>query len=90
MSDMVFNFDQVTPRMLVDFKNATGVSLLSMMGEDGSLNLGEASEECIAGIVWLSLRMSGHPDATFDDALDTPFVSIVGSEPQEPDPTNAS
>ena len=92
MSDkLTFDFDAVTPRMLLDFKDKTGQSLMGLIGTDGAMNLDDLSEEMIAGIIWLSLRMSGRHDATWDDALDTPFTALdFGEEPAALDPTSAS
>lgn len=86
---MTFDFDAVTPRMLVEFKRETGVELMSLVGE-GGLNMAAMPSEAIAGVVWLALRMSGKPDATFDEALDIPFSSLTFAEDPEPDPTHAS
>lgn len=94
MTDAVkFDLDQVTPRMLIEFKEHTGESLLSMVdGLDDEIDLTDVSEEVIAGFIWLGMRMSGNPDATFNDALDTPFTALDftddGDVPE--DPTNAS
>lgn len=87
---LTFDFDAVTPRMLIDFKDRAGVSLYALLSDDGTMNLAAMSEEATAGMVWLALRMSGRPDATWDDALDTPFSSLSFAEGGEPDPTNAS
>lgn len=89
MSDTLdFDFDQVTPRMLLDFKEKTGVPLFSVVDEKGDVNFSSMSEELVAGFVWLALRMSGHPDATWDDALDTPLARLgATTEDGEPDPT---
>ena len=84
-----FDFDAVTTRMLVDFKRETGVSLMSLV-TDGQFNLDNVPEEALAGMIWLALRMDGHPDATFDEALDTPFSSLEFSEGEAADPTPAS
>ena len=90
MSDsLTFDFDAVTPRMLIDFKAKTGHSLMGLVGADGNIDMANMDEELIAGFIWLSLRMSGRPDATWDDALDTPFTSLDFAEADEPDPTNA-
>lgn len=86
---LTFDFDAVTPRMLVDFKKQTGTSLMSLVEDDG-LDLSSLDEELIAGFIWLALRMSGQPDATWDQALDTPFTALEFAEDVEPDPTNAS
>lgn len=83
---LTFDFDAVTPRMLVDFKVATGVSLLSLVPDDGAFSLASVPEEAIAGIVWLALRMSGRPDATFDEALDTPFAALSLEDAASADP----
>lgn len=83
-----FDFDQVTPRMLLDFKKQTGTALMSLVDDKGDLNMADLSEEQIAGFVWLALRMSGTPDATWDEALDTPFTSLSFEE-DEADPTSA-
>lgn len=89
--DLTFDFDSVTPRMLLDFKRETGESLFSLV-EGGGVDLSALTEEAIAGFVWLALRMSGRPDATYDDALDTPFTSLnfADAGDAELDPTSAS
>lgn len=84
-----FDFDAVTTRMLVDFKRETGVSLMSLV-KDGQFDLENIPEEALAGMIWLAMRMDGHPDATFDEALDIPFSRLEFSEEEEPDPTPAS
>lgn len=90
MTDVVetlnFDMDAVTPRMLVDFKAKTGVSLMSFAAE-GGLDMGSMTEECIAGVIWLALRMGGKPDTTWDEALDTPFTSLAPAPEAEPDPS---
>lgn len=84
---LTFNVDAVTPRMLVDFKRETGVSLMSLVEENG-LKMDALSEECIAGVIWLALRMGGRPEATWDEALDTPFTALApGEAGEKPDPT---
>lgn len=92
MSDaLTFDFDAVTPRMMIDFKDKTGVPLMSVVGDDGTVDMSVMSEELVAGMVWLALRMSGRPEATWDDALDTPFSALSQpAEGAEPDPTPAS
>lgn len=85
-----FDFDAVTTRMLVDFKRETGVSLMSLVGDKGEIDLENVPEEALAGFIWLAMRMDGHPDATFDEALDVPFSRLEFSEETEADPTSAS
>ena len=89
MSDELdFDFDQVTPRMLLDFKTKTGVPLFSVVDEKGQVDLANMSEELVAGFMWLALRMSGRPEATWDEALDTPLARLgTPGEPETPDPT---
>lgn len=98
---LTFDFDAVTPRMLVDFKAKTGTSLMSLVNGDEDdadsepgeieFDLSKMDEELIAGFIWLALRMSGKPDATWDEALDTPFTSLdFVDEDGEPDPSSAS
>jgi hypothetical protein len=90
MSDeLVFNADAVTPRMLIDFKEKTGLSLFAIWEGDG-IELDKAEPEVIAAVIWLALRMSGQPEATWEQAVDTPFSSLSMGEPAAPDPTNAS
>lgn len=87
---LTFDFDAVTPRMLIDFKAKTGVALMSLVS-GGEFDMSVMSEEVVAGMIWLALRMGGKPDATWDEALDTPFTALnLGGEPVEPDPTTAS
>lgn len=87
---LTFDFDAVTPRMLVDFKAKTGTSLMSLV-EGDEFDLSKVDEEQMAGFIWLALRMSGQPDATWDEALDTPFTSLdFVDEDGEPDPSSAS
>lgn len=83
---LTFDFDAVTPRMLVDFKRETGVELMSLISETG-VDMSTMAAETIAGMIWLALRMSGKPDATFDDALDVPFSALAFAEEQPADPT---
>lgn len=89
--ELQFDFDQITTRMLIDFKEKTGTSLMSLIDDAGEIDMANMSEEMIAGCIWLALRMSDNPDATWDDALDMPFTALqfVGEE-DETDPTNAS
>lgn len=88
---LTFDFDAVTPRMMVEFKKKTGTSLMSLANAKGEMDLAKVSEEVIAGVVWLALRMSGHPDATYDEALDTPLSRLdLSGEGEAPDPTPAS
>lgn len=82
-----FDFDAVTPRMLLDFKEKTGVPLFSVVDEKGEVDFTNLSEEIVAGFMWLALRMSGHPDATWDEALDTPLARLDEIGEDEPDPT---
>jgi len=82
-----FDFDAVTPRMLLDFKEKTGVPLFSVVDEKGEVDFTNLSEEIVAGFMWLALRMSGHPDATWDEALDTPLARLGEIGEDEPDPT---
>jgi hypothetical protein len=87
---LTFDFDQVTPRMLIDFKAKTGVSLMGLMNEDGDLSVADLPEEAMAGLIWLSLRMSGAPDTTWDEALDTPFTRLEFADADgDVDPTSA-
>lgn len=90
-----FDFDAVTPRMLVDFKRETGIELMALV-VGGSLDIATMPAEATAGLVWLAMRMSGNPDATYEEALDTPFTALeMDTEPDpetdpETDPTPAS
>jgi hypothetical protein len=91
MSDLELDFDRVTPRMLIEFKERTGVALMSLAGEDGQFDLESLSGELVAGIIWISLRTGARPEATWEDALDTPLVSLMAtSEVAAEDPTSAS
>ena len=91
MAELTFDFDQVTTRMLVDFKDKTGTSLMALVDDDGEVDLTSLSEELIAGFIWLSMRMSGQPEATWDDALDVPIANVDFSDGEDDeDPTNAS
>lgn len=83
---LTFDFDAVTPRMLVEFKRETGVELMSFVSEAG-VDMATLPAEAIAGMVWLAMRMSGTPDATFEEALDVPFSSLSFAEEEQPDPT---
>lgn len=82
-----FDLDAVTPRMLIDFREATGVSLMALVDEELELDLKAIPEEAIGGVVWLALRMGGQPEATYEEALDTPFTRIVPAEVSDPDPS---
>ncbi len=92
MSDkLTFDFDAVTPRMMIEFRDKTGVSLLSLVGDDGKVDMAAMPDEALAGMIWLAMRMSGRSDATFDDALDTPFSAIeFADDGAGVDPTPAS
>lgn len=84
-----FDFDKVTPRMLVDFKEKTGTSLMALTaGGKQELDLASMDETTVAAFIWIALRMSGRPDATWDEALDTPFSEL--DLDVDEDPTNAS
>jgi hypothetical protein len=86
-----FDLGQVTGRMLIDFRVATGMSLMSFVDADeGELDISSLTEEALVGVIWLGLRMSGRPDATFDDALDIPFDALdleAVTEVPTPDPS---
>lgn len=82
-----FDANLITPRMLVDFKRETGASLMAILDE--GFDLSGLPEEVVAGVIWIALRMSGQPDATFDDALDTPITALAFEEADEVDPTSA-
>ena len=67
--------------MLVDFKRVTGSNLTEIAAMDPST----LEPEVLAGLIWLAMRMSGQPDATYDDALDIPFTSLdLGETPEDP------
>lgn len=90
MTTPTFDFDQVTPRMLVDFKAKTGTSLFALVGDAGEVDLNGLPEEALAGFIWLALRMSGQPDVTWDEALDTPFTQLQFADADgDVDPTSA-
>lgn len=89
MAEITLDFDKITTRMLLDFKEKTGTSLMSMIDGAGEIDITSMSEETIAGCIWLALRASGSPDATWDEALDMPFTSLQFAEGEQ-DPTNAS
>lgn len=89
---LTFNFDAITPRMMMDFRSETGTSIMDLATEEGVVDMSSVSPEVMAGIVWLALRMSGRPDATWDEALDTPFASLEFDEDEvasDLDPTPA-
>lgn len=84
-----FDPNAITPRMMVDFKRETGHSLMGLV-EQG-FDLTGLPEEVLAGVIWIAMRMSGRPDATFDEALDTPIASLgFDAEDDDADPTSAS
>lgn len=86
-TQLTFDIEAVTTRMLVDFKRETGVEFMSV-AEQG-IDPSKMEAVVLAGVIWLAMRMSGHPDATFDDALDVPITSLeMGDVPE--DPTKAS
>lgn len=92
MAEITLDFDQITSRMLIDFKAKTGTSLMAMVDDAGEVDLkalAQQGEEMVAGMVWLALRTSGQPDATWDDALDVPFSQLQFAGDDE-DPTSAS
>lgn len=86
-TQLSFDLDSVTPRMLVDFKAKTGANLLTLFDGDG-IDLTKAEPEVLAGVIWLALRMS-NPAATWEEALDSPFsvLDLDGTEAAPPDPT---
>lgn len=90
---LAFDFDRVTPRMLMDFKKHTGTSLMSLASNGDEIDLATMDETLIAGFVWLALRMGGQPEATWDEACDTPFLALTfdeaAGEGEAPDPTPA-
>lgn len=83
-----FDFDKVTSRMLDDFERETGTSLFEFMVADG-LDVSKLSGKSLAGVIWLAMRTSGQPDATFEDAMDTPVVLFDVHGGAEVDPTPA-
>lgn len=90
MSDqtvLTFDMDAVTPRMMVDFQEATGRNLMELAGTE--LDPSE-DPKVLAGVIWIAMRMSGNPDATFDEALDTPFttLNLGGGQPEDPSPAS--
>lgn len=86
---LTFDFDAVTPRMLIDFKDKTGTDLMSLADGD-AFDLAEQTPEVLAGFIWLALRTSGNPETTWDEALDTPFTALQFADPEDaPDPTSA-
>lgn len=89
MAEFAFDLDLVTPRMLVDFKDKTGQNLLPLF-RDGEFQIADLEPEALTGLIWIALRMSGQPDATWDQALDTPFQSLEFAEDGDEDPTKAS
>jgi hypothetical protein len=90
MADVLtFDVNQVTPRMLVDFKEKTGVNLLSLFDGKEPADLMTGDPEVIAGLIWIAKRMGGDPDATWEDALDTPFSTLDLAGSEAPDPTTA-
>lgn len=84
--ELTFDFDSLTGRMLEDFERKTGVSLLAMAGDKNELDLSSMPMTAISGIIWLALKMSGYPDATYDDARDIPLakLSFVEEPPADP------
>lgn len=88
---LTFDVDKVTPRMLVDFKAKTGVNLLGLFDQQKPEDLLNGDPEVIAGLIWIAKRMGGEPDATWEDALDTPFSSLdLSGSDAAADPTTAS
>lgn len=87
-----FDFDAVTPRMLVDFKEKTGADLLTVFdgAAEGQMDLSKLDSLVLAGIIWVAMRMSGYPEATWDEALDTPLSRLDLSGGEAEDPTSAS
>lgn len=85
-STLDLDFDRVTPRMLIDFKEKSGRSLMAMF-EDGDLDPSKLDEVTVAALIWIVMRMD-RPDATWDEALDAPFNSLSFAK-AELDPTNA-
>lgn len=87
---LTLNVDLITPRHMVDFRRETGVSLMGLI--ETGFDLKGLPDEVIAGVIWIAMRLGGRPDATFDEALDTPFTALDLSEDEaaDVDPTSAS
>lgn len=81
--ELAFNLDGCTPRMLLDFREKAGVSLMSFVDAEGGLDLSSLTEEAIAGVVWLALRMKD-PATTYEQALDVPFTEALSAESAAP------
>lgn len=90
MPGIEFDLDKVTPRMLVDFKDKTGTNLLGLFRDGSEFAIADMDPETLTGLIWVALRMSSAPDATWDDALDTPFQDLEFAEDGDDDPTSAS
>lgn len=86
---LTFDVERITPRMMVDFKRETGVEVMGLI--ETGIDLATLDALLLAGLIWLALRMGDRPDATFDDALDTPFVALDfgDEEAADADPTSA-
>lgn len=89
MSDVNLDFNQVTPRMLVDFKEKTGQELMALLDDAGEIDMASMDSLVLTGLVWMALRTSGQSDASWDDALDTPITALQVGEDAEEDPTSA-
>lgn len=95
MAKHTLKLEMVTGRMLKEFADHTGESLLTL-GEqwgksDGEIDISSLDVDVLVGLIWLAMKMSGSPDATWEDALDESIVNLVfdvdaggGQEDQDP------
>lgn len=97
--ELVFNFDTITPRHMLEFKKRTGKSLLEMVssGQLGEgIDLSSMDEEVVVGIIYVSRLSAGEPvgDETWEKSMDTPFSALQAPETDDEevtaDPTTAS
>lgn len=83
-----FDLDKLTGQMLLDFEERVGQPLQKMLDNDGTVDIKELSTTALIGVIWLALRTEDD-GATWEDALRTPFTSIMvdGAEDPAPDPS---
>jgi len=90
VAEVTFDVDKLTPRLLGEFAEQTGVELMSLVDKAGEIDMQRLGSKELAGCIWLAMRTSGRDDATFEQALDTPLSALTFSDDEEPDPTPAS
>lgn len=86
-----FDDEGLTGEMLEDFEEITGTSFFSFADPtSGEIDMSNFSGKAMSALMWLAMRMSGLPDATFDEARKEPLGKLALGEEAEVDPTDAS